>query len=346
MSTLKGKDAEKGEKGEVKIHTTLTREIRPDSNFHELMERWQAAVTLGDMLGVLHRGYGVSLERWTYDEKEYDEIDRHIFYFTIADGWADHYLLKLPEDGRKEYEAGCDRKTPSELRQQLARKAFDMLCLNFFKMELIDRGYSGNKPKAEWEETIVSERLFPVIQNFFRAQKAFSGRIEIRNLSRFHEKRSRKERLAVDFLVNLAEFIWGWRELDDPYFSDDEKYLGHLASTRARIDTAKPWMVEVLSYLDRLDVLRKWILELNKACLAKLKGIALRNEFTGFGCPVVKSRPVATVDEACYLGSGAGWLLKEYELKVEEHERLTAILDAERQIEEASQQIKELANAK
>lgn len=49
-----------------------------------------------------------------------------------------------------------------------------------------------------------------------------------------------------------------------------------------------------------------------------------------------------SLDEACYLGSKAGWLLKEYELKKREHERLNAILKAEKEIKTAEQKLQQL----
>ncbi len=354
-STLKKEEG--AEKGEVKIHTTLTRETRPYRNFHEVIEGWQAAKNQNEMLGALHWGYRVSLEKGSWQEREYDAIDRHIFYLTQADGWADEHLLQLPGDDRiKHYFVGYSSeghqiyKRPAELRREVAQKAFDMFCLNFLgKVQLFVRGRHGDEFTREWEQTIISERLFPVIQRFYRAQKTVCERIEIRNLSHLclDEKRSHNEELALEFLVKLAKFILGWREPEILYGSDKEGEKKCLVATCARIDAAKPWMIEILAWLDRIDVLRKWILELDKACLAKLKEIAMRNEFDGYyPSPVRERRPVVTLDEACYLGSKAAWFLKEHELRIREHKRLTAIQEAEKQIKEAGRQIEELAAVK
>lgn len=62
--------------------------------------------------------------------------------------------------------------------------------------------------------------------------------------------------------------------------------------------------------------------------------------------PVLNDRPVATLDEACYVGSMTAWFLEEYELRKREHNRLELILEAERQKEEADQQIKKLTAKK
>lgn len=342
------------QKDESAVHTLLTREIRPIRNWHEWLARWQMAEDFQWMESLLHVGFSVSLEREAHGEKEYNCIDRDIFYFSIADGWANRYLLQLPTDGDNEYYAvGRDsngnviKKGPNELRQQLARKAFDMLCLNFFKVELLRGGRRGDEFNDVWESLVVSERLFPIIQSFFRAEKAeFSDNVRIRNLS-YRDERSHNERQAVNFLLNLAKFIWGWKKPDTKWYgSRKDEADKRFAATRARVDAAKPWMVEVLAELNGFDVLREWILELDKACLAKLKEVALRNELSQYRHPVTKDRQVATLDEACYVGSKTAWFFKEYELMTKEHKRLGAILEAEQQKTEANRRIDELTAKK
>lgn len=336
---------------ELVIRDLFTREVRPIHNWCEWLKRWQVAESFEEMIGLLHAGFNVSLGRYQYRETEYDNIDRLIFYFTMADGWDDHYLLKIPEDGEKEYEVRWDRnrnrerKTPSELRQHVARKAFDMLCLNFFKVDLLD---DDRKFKYIWEKDITSERLFPIIQNFFRAEeRRFGDRILIRNLS-YRDERPHSEQQAVDFLLHLAKFIWGWKEREVFSFGrpreEKEEAEKKIRETRIRIDASKPWMVEVLSGLGKLGLLREWMLDLDEICLAKIKEIALRNELTSYQHPVNESRYVGTIEEACFLGSSAAWFLKEYELKKAEHARLTAILEAERRIAEARRDINALAS--
>jgi len=339
------------QKDEVVVHTLLTREIRPIHNWHEWLAHWQAAKDLQWMESLLHVGFSVPLEQEQYGEKKYDRIDRDIFYFTIADGWADSFLFRLPEDQEKEYKVGHDsnwnviKKTPSELRQQLAGKAFDMLCSNFFKVKLGNNRDGFDFPKV-WKELIVSERLFPVIQNFFRVEKGrYSDFVEILNLSLRDDGRSHNERQAVNFLLNLAQFLWTWKEPDTSWpNSKEEKTDERLAAMRVRVDTAKPWMIEVLAVLKRLDVLQGWILKLDEACLAKLKEIALSNELKTHQHPVIKARLVATLDEACYLGSETAWFLKEHELMTKEHKRLGTILEAERKKVEADREIKKLTS--
>ena len=111
---------------------------------------------------------------------------------------------------------------------------------------------------------------------------------------------------------------------------------------RARLDAAKPWMVEVLADLDQLRLLRNWMVVLEPACLAKIEEIALRNNLSRSTHPVVKDRRVANLDEACFVGSSAGLFLMEQRLRGREHQRLSAILEAERRKEEAERELRKL----
>jgi len=343
MSTQAQKDAR------ATTHPLLSREIRPLSNWHEWLVRWQAAVSIEEMLGLLHVGFNVSIGRHEHGEQEYDDIDRLVFYFSIADGWNDHYLLEFPTDQEKyPHTFNSEQGSPGKLRQQLARKAFDMLCLNFFKVELLGGGRYGDSLADIWESVVVSERFFPIIQNFFRAGKRrYSDSVSIRNLS-YRGSRSHNEEHAVNFLLDLVRFIWGYKTSEPSWRSDEElkQVRKDNAVMRSRLDASKPWMVEVLVCLDKLDLLREWILDLDKPCLEKLKEIALRNRLSEYTCPVRKSRTVATLDEACYLDSKAAWFLKEHELRQREHRRLTAIRDAEQAKAKADQKIKELTPKK
>ena len=88
---------EKEEKESI-IYNLFNREIRPIRNWCEWLEHWLLAATVEEMLGLLHAGFSVPFERSQYGEKEYDRVDRAVFYFTIADGWADKNLLKMPAD--------------------------------------------------------------------------------------------------------------------------------------------------------------------------------------------------------------------------------------------------------
>jgi hypothetical protein len=98
-----------------------------------------------------------------------------------------------------------------------------------------------------------------------------------------------------------------------------------------------------LHYLRKLWLLRKMMFHLDKPCLDKLKEIAMRAKFDSYSHPVDRSRPVTSLDEACYAGSEAAWFLKEYELTMAQHRRLKSIQKAEQTKKEADDKIRKLS---
>ena len=101
-------------------------------------------------------------------------------------------------------------------------------------------------------------------------------------------------------------------------------------------------MVEVLSELGELEILREWLFKLDNASIAKLTEIAMRGRFYLHSHPVVKDRPVESVDEAFLLGSVAARILKERELKMEVDGRLREIRNKTEEVEAASLRLQEL----
>ncbi len=357
------------EQKEQPIHTLLSREIRPISNWGEWLEYWQGAKTLQEMESLLHCGFNVMMYKDGWNEKPYTDLDRIIFYFTIADGWADAYgMLQLPAD--KTYHTGYDlnrnkvEKRSYMLRGQLARKAYDMLCLNYFKImnDRYDRNAHSNPQGLGWEELVLSDKIFPKIQNFFRAEKSRKDEDEIvvRNLhqqSRFSvapDHPSHNEEQAINFLIKLTEYIWNWQEkkfksydCDKAKAAEEESlHEKEAAIIRIKIATAKQWLIEILAQLNKLEVLHKWILKLDKRSLAKLKEIALRNMTVAHGLLGTDTRVVQSLDEARYIGSSSAWLLLRHEIMVREDKRLTEIQVAEEARAKATGKINELTGKK
>lgn len=326
------------------VSTLFAKGIVPRNNWHEFLVQWKRAHAEDDrhmMESLLHRGYKVPLDR------HYEYIDRHVFYFLNAHGWADSSLLKLPEDANSWNYGGSVQEMPKEFRQQLARKAFNLLCSNLFKMES-KPGQGNENHLFILEQHVASEQLFPIIQEFFGIEKnEFSGRVTIRNLFLYGQEMSHNEQQVEAFLLDLAKFLWKWKEHEIPTWRGKEEQNAEKkwnTDMRFRLDNAKPWMIEILDRLGKLEVLQNWILDLDKACLAKLKEIALRSKFyTGEAYLVTKERPVATIEEACCAGSKAAWFLKKHEVLLREHKRLAAIYNAKRQKEEADRKLNELS---
>ncbi len=336
------------------VHPLLMREIRPPRNWAEWRTCWHASVTTHQLAGLLHGGFSVGFDRYERGEQEYDYIDRLETYFAIADGWADgYYQLKSEADGDKKYRVGYDkhgnieRMSLWELRQQLAQKAFDMLVRNFFRSEVEESQRSfdkGNNPP--WGVSIVSGRLFPIILDFFRIE----GKGGIRNISR-HDEAVRGIPHVTNFLLGLIGVIFRWEEEKiESWTSKPEEVASKNVETRQRVDSAKPWAIEVLACLNKLDLLwgmhpsQRWgeFVGLDDVCLAKLEEIALQTELSEYHSPVSKSRLVTSVEEAAYVGSNSARFLLQYQLRKTVHNRLSAIQRAEWEAEEASRKLKKI----
>lgn len=337
-----------------KVHPLLVREIRPPRNWFEWRQCWEASTTTHQLAGLLHGGFNVGFGRYEYGEQEYNYIDRLETYFAVADGWAEGYYQlqsEEDEDKDKEYFVGYDKHgNPQqnelwELRQQLARKAFDMLTHNFFKPEVEDAHRARRRGESFWGREILSGRLLPIILDFFRIEMGSGG--SIRNLSG-REEPPRDQQHAVGFLLELIKVIFRWEEKKiESWTPKPDEVAKRNVETRERVESAKLWAIEVLACLYKLDLLwdiygvqsSAWgkFVELEEPCVAKLREIALRTKLDECFTRVSKTRPVDTLEEACYAGSRVAWFLKKYELAKAEHERLSAIQKAEWDAQEAEE---------
>ena len=156
----------------LEYHTLRTRPTRlPLYNWHAFLKAWNEAEDHQRQFDLLFEGFTVSIGKGSWEEKEYEWIDRVIFYLDIADGWNESSSFsfgRLVED-RGTYQIGYDehghpvKLDVTGLDQRLARKAFQGLCLNFFKnVEVLTRDRDGFH--RNWEEEIVTDKFFPVIQ--------------------------------------------------------------------------------------------------------------------------------------------------------------------------------------
>jgi len=268
---------------EIEAHTARMKEIQPMKDWEEWLERWPAARTFEEMLGLIRVGFDVPLG----DKKDHDEIDRLIFYFAAADG---RYIDRSPA-------------------KDLMTLAFSKLCKNLFEKNMRSR-------------VIASERLFQVVQNFFRPEPENDYRI--RNICHFDFQRTTEDNAAIRFLESLVDPIWDWEKWDARNSTSKTRNSASRIARLQRVNASKPWIVEVLAQLDEFDTLEWRASELDTACRAKLKEIALRSSFDAHLHPVTENRQAATIDEACYLHSPAAWLLKKHALLVKEHKRLVA----------------------
>lgn len=329
---------------EFPINPLLTKKFFPICNWHEWLERWENAKTYEELMGLLHVGYSVSLDRYQGDERKYYWTDRHHFYFSVADGWvSSYYLLQTSTDDSREFQIGYLKNGGSEclpihkLRGKLALKAFDLLCVNFFDPDMRPKSDGDREFMWRWQMVVADDRLFPTLMSFFRPEKDGN----VRNMRREFIKPPHGKNTHF-FLKTLTTFLWSWREVEiSDHTSNKEEVASANIKMRTRVESAKVWMVEVLAFIGELGCLESVVTELSAECLAKLKEIALRTELREYQV-VSDSRKVTTLDEACYAGSQVAWFLKRYELKKTVRERLLAIRAAENRKKEAQKELQEL----
>lgn len=335
------------------IHDLFSREIRPLRNWSEWLDRWQSAVSIEEMLGLLHMGLTVSTKTSHDIEPAVSPFE---FYLKIADGWAfESNFITDNRDyttgyvyGKDQYGHPCNVSL-GNLRRIVAQKAFDELCIHYFKCTPYQhQGYSEDKDAwvERWREKVDARKL-ELLMSFFKIEDN-----QLKNLQR-GLRHSHNEKLAVDFLLHLAVFIWQWkdREVGDWMTpSNREKWIDKNNRFRDLLGKAKLWMIEVLADLHEIGQLHnRHIYKLDKACLDKIKEIAMRVQFESHASLQVlgfnETRPVATLEEACYAGSPCAWFLKKYELVSNEDERLKALAEAEKERRKVEARIKELQPA-
>jgi len=334
--------------GSLQNLASSNREIRLIRNWHEWLHLWSIARTVEEMLGLLHVGFMVTLGKWRDEEPAYDWKHRLIFYLNIADGWTDTGSLVRTDDGKREGSAarynengGIEKKVPSQLRQEVARKAFDVLCANCFRVDRNPYGFGVQDIATSDHNT------FGTLQVFFGIETRFGFRT-IRNLSARKGDRFHSEEFAFGFLIRLAKFIWSWEESEIPSRTESSEGVAvraRNARIRELIDTAKPWMVEVLSILGEIELLRTWILDLDEITLTKLREIAMLSELVNYHhrVVVIENRLVENLEEACLAGSPEARLIAEHELMRKQYDRLAAIRTAKIAQTEATETIARLS---
>ena len=335
-------------------HPLLTREIRPIKDWTEWLERWQAAVSLEEMMGLLHCGFDINFRysKGVHDPVPYSNDDRTSFYFQIADGWAWHYgMLRLETDPEETFPWGFNssgfvkKLSLSEMRQVVAEKAFAMLCLNFFRSDGRATTRSDHFMNS-WEKNVANELLFPVILNFFHAEVDKWGVTSIPNLGSIGGEVSHNKQLAINFLIDFTLFLWEWRSRKvDMYSSEEDRLRKEKQNARLTTQVAegKLLMIEVFAAMKKLDHFEvMWGLKLDEACLAKLLEIALRAKINHG--EFEKSTRVKTLDEACYAGSHAAWFLKRYEIRKAVQLNLDARKQAAERLRVARREVEQLSS--
>ncbi len=313
----------------------LSRAPLPISNWGEWLTRWEGVISLQEMLGLLHFGFEVEMYS---RERNYTWKDRILFYLSIADGWTDDWHMYTEEDREKrgrDQECAYSvrptnndnrvRKTIPQLRREVATKAASLVFKQLIQITVEVSGRCRPEPNPEWE-SIFTDDFFPFLRHFFRiTERTEFSNPEVMNLTTGSAINSHVQRFMIQFLTNLAQAMWGWQE--PSYYSTDER-RERAEALRARIEDAKPWMVEVLCRCRESAMLEKWLLNLDGKCLEVLASVALEKD-------LLRDGRAETVEAACYDGSPLAWLLIRHRVLSEETKRRQGITETNQREQEA-----------
>jgi hypothetical protein len=335
--------------GEKRVHPLITKTAHGIRDWGEWLDLWEAAESFQTLNGLLHVGFSVNLP-WRTEDRENgkDWHDRVLFYLQVADRWKEHGWCVTESEANERFFIGLNEKgegvhkNAGELRGKLSEKAFAMLAGHFFNAELWDL-YEHRKFFWIWNGIGSSERLLAELAHFFRLDG--SAVLGSRMVNLGWRDQSHHEVRAEKFLKNFATYLWEW-QTGEPWTGDEEKKRAHrerVAAHHARLGAAKLWVVESLDALHQLSFLERWMDRLDKPVLGKLQEIAMRTELKSYSHPVKDHRKVATLEEACYAGSDAAWLLARHKLLTREGKRLRSIQEAQEERDKAEQKIKKLS---
>jgi hypothetical protein len=328
----------------IRSNPLLMHHLDSIKNWNQWMKHWRKTETVEEMVGLLHAGFDIPdsygnspLEKSHETESK---IDRILFYLSLADGWTS----PIKTEGEE-----LNSEKPL-MRQEVAEKAFEMLCCNFFGEQ--PKQHSSGDPnlrekdrhitQVEWEKK-VHPLILKALMNFFRVKVTSSNFVTVSNIARHRSN----FKLVRPFLIGLSRFLFTWQKHYVSSFDTKESSVAHKTNGQFGkiLPEARLWMIEILAHLHEIDELKHR--ELDQACVEKIKEIAMREAFEThdslqvLGVPANR-RPVTSLDEACYLGSECAWLLKYRELMDRESARLKALGEAEKKIEAAQREARAL----
>lgn len=316
----------------------INKKIRPIGNWHEWLQMWKNTDTLEQLIGLLHCGMNVSMDRFSSDPKKYEFSDRYIFYFKVANQWK--HPIYADDEGRVANNRFVATTKDGQLvhmdvgaaRRMIAEKAFEMLCSHYFKFALSAESHTGRRQR--FQSKIIDVSTFQVLMDFFMRD----GKVE-----NIPSEQNHTRKVTVDFLLELVQFVWSWEE-EPCYSHDEESYKKAVQERVIIIGNARIWSLHILNHLGKLSSLKEHFTKLSKPVITELKVIARRVEMDfddGEG-----HRNAKTIDEACYAGSAAALLLKRYELWTREHQRLKQIREAKEKAQAVQARLRKLTSVK
>jgi hypothetical protein len=263
---------------------TNDRSIRDWTQWKEL---WDKADVAEVRHSLLHFGFAIEIDHG-------ESRERIKTYLSIADGWNAHrheHFATADEQESWEFKnlSPSRRKDPWHLRAQMARKAFEVLCLQIFKK-------LEEKPGQEhWSNYLHDPVVLKELLAFFLLPSIMPWGGQPRNFPE-ESRVDHHSDVAFRFLNKLVEYYWLERD-DLP-----REVIGLYPEIRVTL-------IDILHHLGRPGFVwqRGNRNDLDDACLARMHEIALAQEHY-VPQEDVHRRP-KDIGEAAYFGSGEAEVL-------------------------------------
>jgi hypothetical protein len=275
--------------------------------------------------------------------------DRICFYLELADGclganpdgigawdWQSTYSPRIRT-------ALGEFQHPSFLRAFLGRKAYEMLCLRYFKNTAENRF----NVFPSWVPGLLAEPVVDKLLWFFRLKNGHH-RPNIANLGSELIKEHHAE-IARKFVVDFSKFAWIHPglvgEFHDGYYGEKGEKLG------GRLRTARPQCAELLFLLGEHSFLLSKDCKLEPEAVARLKSFVMNEELHDSRSRGRSRKPETLADAVLSRIFGASLVLT-LEAMNEERLRQEAVAAAEKEREtaenarrEAEHKLEQLARA-
>lgn len=272
-------------------------------SFDDWRKKWDRMTDYAEKIGWIH-----SL---TINDNCWEPQLTIPFLCSISDGYLLEHNFVAPGEEEK---PGIN---VLRLRHEIALKALNVLCSNFFK------------DQSKWLWTVEHQSVRDAIVQFFWDENS----LEVKNFARW-DKENHQQTLLHKFLLDLV--ILGWHHAGK-FKRYGWSFVKHDEVTK-EMRALRPIFIEFLNHLGRLE----WLLnqDLDTASLKKLKDIALRSDLTIPRESVDQQsiRKPKNLEQAALGGSGAARVLLLYRIQSSESERLSKLYEVSEELHNLKQQ--------
>lgn len=264
--------------------------------FCDWLSRWNKMEYEEEKIGMLHI---LQENKWSF-ERYREPI---IFLLETADGYRGH-----------------------EPKTKVAKKAFQVLCLKFFKSG------NDNHHSNYWWWMVEDDLLFEKVLWFLRPCEFWNQNYKL------EENPEHPEGIFQGFLRSFAKMGWNFQE-QQRINSDDSM----TQEAMERIIAARPQFIEIMQEMRQLMWLVKQ--DLDEACLQKLLELALGRE--DYDLPKEeggsRGRKPTTLEEAVWSGSHAAYVLVLHKTRQDQQKIFDAQAEERRHQHEEKERKENLA---